>query len=74
MSRAIDLALDIAAEIAKTRAGREAVGTLLSVVVGSFFLRPCPHPFSRLIWLNNREAVCGRCGRKVKRAKGGDAL
>ncbi len=67
MSRSLDLALDIAAEIAKTKAGREALGILASVLAGSFFGRPCPHPWMSLVWISEKEAICGKCGRRFKR-------
>jgi hypothetical protein len=65
--KSLEKTLDIVLEVVKTDSGREALGTLASVMVKTFFGKPCPHPWDKLTWLNKNEAVCGLCGRKVHR-------
>ena len=61
MSSLIDTALRITLEIAKTEQGRKAIAETICAVMN----QRCRHNFGNLLWVNEHEAVCLKCGTKL---------
>jgi len=61
------LAVETSLEMMKTEDGRKTLSSILAPILKICKPTVCQHDFNRLLWIDNKSAVCLSCGIKLKR-------